>query len=392
MEDAVRRRLPFPVGLFLVLAWAWAGLSSQTVSWLSAVEHVASGVDYYTSTDSSLLDPPGPIAVFLLRLDPARVRLDSVLSNDEVFGAEAVQPIAERHHAVAAVNAGFFNTRNGEPIGLLKVSGELVSDTPFTKGAVAIRSPLRGRTALEFDQISARISMKFKTGGREWVVPVDGVDTTRERGKLMLYTPAYHADTDTAANGTEWTLQGRPAKVMEIRRDQGHTPIPRTGSVLSFGGLELPDALVALKPGVEVQFAITWRSLNGLSSKHLESADHIVNGNGLLRVKGHVLTDWQVERFSGSDFMNMRHPRTLVGVDKKGFIWLAAIDGRQPGLSIGMNFAELQRLCDRLQLTDALNLDGGGSTTMVIKDQIVNKPSDPGGPRPVSDAILVIVR
>ena len=60
--------------------------------------------------------------------------------------------------------------------------------------------------------------------------------------------------------------------------------------------------------------------------------------------------------------------------------------------SIGMTFAELVALCTRLDLTDALNLDGGGSTTMVVKDQIVNRPSDVAGPRPVSDAIIVKAR
>ena len=76
----------------------------------------------------------------------------------------------------------------------------------------------------------------------------------------------------------------------------------------------------------------------------------------------------------------MRHPRTLIGVDARGFIWLAAIDGRQPDHSVGMNFSELEALCDRLQLTDALNLDGGGSTTLVIRGQIMNgRPTPPSG-------------
>jgi exopolysaccharide biosynthesis protein len=57
-----------------------------------------------------------------------------------------------------------------------------------------------------------------------------------------------------------------------------------------------------------------------------------------------------------------------------------------------MNFAELQRLCDRLHITDALNLDGGGSTTMVVNGAIKNTPSDAGGPRRVSDALIVTLR
>ena len=81
-------------------------------------------------------------------------------------------------------------------------------------------------------------------------MPIDGVDTTRERGKVMLYTPAYHGDTDTATNGTEWIIRGGEKPfVIGIRKDAGRTPIPRDGVVLSYGGLELPDELGALDVG-----------------------------------------------------------------------------------------------------------------------------------------------
>ena len=366
-------------------------LLAQPAPWLSPGRTIAPGVQYYTSTDTTLVGSEGPIAVYLLQLDPSRTRLASVLSNDEVVDAEPVQAMAARHHALAAINAGFFNVRNGEPVGLLKVGGELVSDTPITKGAVAIRSPARGKTELEFDQVSARVVMTFRAAGRDRRVPIDGVDTTRVRGRLMLYTPAYHPDTDTAANGTEWVLDGTPLKVIEVRRDQGRTPIPRGGRVLSFGGLDLPADLAALTSGTAVKFQTSWSTVHGLPPSHLDAADHVVNGNGLLRVRGQVVSDWKVEHFA-EDFPRVRHPRTLVGRDRTGAIWLVAVDGRQPEHSIGMNFDDLQRLCDRLHLTDALNLDGGGSTTMVIKDEIVNTPSDAAGPRAVSDALLVTIR
>ena len=79
----------------------------------------------------------------------------------------------------------------------------------------------------------------------------------------------------------------------------------------------------------------------------------------------------------------------MIGEDNKGAIWLITVDGRQPALSLGMSFTELQTLARRLGLRSALNLDGGGSTTMVVQGNIVNHPSDPTGPRTVSDAILV---
>ncbi len=386
------RRVRSIVALSLALLWLSAGASSQT-AWLSQPRPVVPGIDYFTSTDTSLVESGGPIAVFLLRLDPARARLSSVHANDEIMGLETVDSMAQRHQATAAVNGGFFNVANGDPQFVLKEAGELVSDTSVVKGGVLIRSPAQGKTELEFDQLSAQVALMFKAAGREWTVPVAGVNTTRARGRLMLYTPKYHADTDTAANGTEWVLSGKPQRVTEIRRDVGRTPIPRDGSVLSFGGLDLPEELAALTTGTTVEFKITWRTINGTPASRLNAAEHIVTGAGLLRLKGRPVSNWQeVESLNPLTFINMRHPRTLIGVDNRGMIWLAVIDGRQPEHSVGMNFADLGRLSDRLRLSSALNLDGGGSTTMVVQNRIVNRPSDPTGPRRVSDAILVRTR
>jgi hypothetical protein len=359
---------------------------------LELVEVVAPGVEWYRSADSSLVGGAGPIAISLLRLDPMRVRLASALSNNRVLDAEPVDRIAARHDAIAAVNGGFFNRHNGEPTGLLKVGGELVSDASRLKGAVVITNLPTGQMALTFDQLSAKVVMRYRSRGRAWEVPVDGVDTTRGRGRLMLYTPAYHEDTDTAPTGTEWTLNGDPLRVAEVRPNSGQTPIPPRGAALSYGGLDLPDALAALAPGVEVTFEIRWTSRGEIPTDELNQSDHIINGAGLLRREGEVLSDWTDEGLSSSAFVDARHPRTLIGVDDRGFIWLVAVDGRQVDYSIGMTFADLQRLADQLHLTDALNLDGGGSTTMVVRGRIVNRPSDPGGARSVSDAIIVTLK
>jgi exopolysaccharide biosynthesis protein len=131
--------------------------------------------------------------------------------------------------------------------------------------------------------------------------------------------------------------------------------------------------------------------VNGLEPQRLEAADHVVNGAGLLRRAGVPITNWDIEKLSGQAFVQAKHPRTLIGLDRQGFIWLVVVDGRQPA-SGGMSFADLQRLADRLELTDALNLDGGGSSTMVVRGKIVNRPSDGAGPRAVSDAIGVTIR
>jgi hypothetical protein len=347
-------------------------------------------VSFYRSSDVSLIEGAGPIAVALLRLDPARVRLSSALSNDEVADAETVLAIAMRHGALAAVNGGFFNGINGEPIGVLKVSGELVSDASAVKGAVIIEAAPGEPTSLTFDRIAAKMTLLCSRDDRTWSIAIDGVDTTRERGRLMLYTPAYHADTDTAPTGTEWIVAGDPLRVTAVLPRSGHTPIPRDGVVLSYGGLDLPESLRELTVGTSVTLQTTWRTGRGLPPSRLDAAEHIINGAGLLRWRGEVIEDWSAEGLVPEAFTDAFHPRTMIGLDEQGFIWLVAVDGRQPDHSMGMRFRDLQRLADRLELTDALNLDGGGSTTMVVNGRLVNRPSDPVGPRPVGDAILVM--
>ena len=375
-------------GFIVLVITAVACLGGDQTAWLGPAKSVAPGVDFFQTIAPT---QDGQVAVYLLRLDPAKAQIESGLSNDEVMYAERVDSIAARKNAIAAVNAGFFNVKNGEPAGLLKVAGELVSDTVLTRGVVAIHSPPGARQQFYFDQVSARAQAQFtvSTDTQPVTVAIDGVDTIRERGKLMLYTPAYHADTDTAANGTEWVLGGKPLKVIDIRRDLGKATIPRDGAVLSYGGLEPPSPLDWLLPGTTITFKTTWKVLNGTPEARFEEARDIINGAGLLIRDGKPLSGWQAtENLQPNTFTDVRHPRTLIGLDRSGFLWLITIDGRQAH-SVGMTFADLIELSRRLEFEHALNLDGGGSTTMVVGGVIVNKPSDAAGPRPVSDAILV---
>jgi exopolysaccharide biosynthesis protein len=68
------------------------------------------------------------------------------------------------------------------------------------------------------------------------------------------------------------------------------------------------------------------------------------------------------------------------------------VDGRQPELSVGMTLAELASLLIELGAVEAVNMDGGGSTAMVIRGRVVNSPSDLSGERAVGDALLVFLR
>ncbi len=372
----------------LVVACALAVLHGQTLD-LGSPRDVAPGVSLYHTTDASLIDPAGSLSVWLLRVDPARADLRAALANDEVVGTETVGDTAARHDAIAAVNAGFFRP-NGDPAGIYTFGGRLISETDRPRGAVGIVRHGSG-LRLIFDRVSASASLAVHRALRRATrVRIDGIDTTRRLGALMLFTPAYHAHTDTAAGGTEWVLDGPPLRVAGSPRRDGKTPIPRQGFVLSYGGARPPPVLNRLRPGTTVRIETQYVP-EATPAAEWAAASDIIGGAGLLARSGRYVDDWKVERFSAG-FAESRHPRTMIGTTADGIIWLVVVDGRQPQLSSGMTLVELRELARRLGLTNALNLDGGGSSTMWVSGRVVNSPSDATGPRRVSDSLLIADR
>lgn len=89
-------------------------------------------------------------------------------------------------------------------------------------------------------------------------------------------------------------------------------------------------------------------------------------------------------------FRNGRHPRTAIGVNAEATrLWLVVVDGRQ-AYSAGMTLPELREFLDLLGAEQALNLDGGGSSTMAVGDRVVNHPSDAAGERAVVNGLGVV--
>jgi hypothetical protein len=119
-----------------------------------------------------------------------------------------------------------------------------------------------------------------------------------------------------------------------------------------------------------------------------DGVTHVVGGFPLLLQEGNRVGDLEVA--SRPSFAAARHPRTAVGFDEENdLLWLVVVDGRQPGHSDGMTLPELATLLEGLGVSDAVNLDGGGSSVMVVKGLRVSRPSDAEGERPVVNALAV---
>ncbi|HTV00504.1 MAG TPA: phosphodiester glycosidase family protein, partial [Luteitalea sp.] len=301
--------------------------------WLGAPERIADGVDLFRVDGFHLGGADVPQSIRLLRLDPRRVRMASALATDDIPGRARVLDIAREAGALAAVNAGFFSPP-GEPVGLLRVNGRLVSDTRRLRGAVALLEDANG-AALRFGQAGARVTLHFRVGQRWRAMPIDGVDTVRGRGQLVLFTPASGPTTDTTG-GREWVVgqergaNGQPVWRVSPPSAAGNSAIPRDGYVLSRSGDVVPAALTSLSRATAVRVEETILVHGQARTADWQRAAAIIGGAGLLVQNGRPLTDWTRERLS-KGFDVTRHPRTVIARDRTGAVWLITIDGRQPG-------------------------------------------------------------
>jgi hypothetical protein len=403
------------VGLCLALvAVTWSVRAQPRIAIaLSAPEIVGDGIALYRSTDASVLDPSAPagaVALVAVELDPKRIRLATALAHGCSPARATVVEIAAREEAVVALNAGFFLPR-GAPAGLLKRSGRWIGGASRARGVAILPAPgPDGAARVLFTRATLGADLQFRSRLKTRVVPIDHL-TPQDAATGLSYfvAPCPELRQDEAAGApaapdareqvqspatpatptTTWPL-GRGYRVVTVsKRSQSAGPsIESPYGRLEFRGAVVPRDLARLGPGTRV--TIVPRIVSPEAAV-LRDAPDAVGGAGLLISGGAPVADWSGERLSPT-FATDRHPRSVIGVDGEGDIWLITVDGRRPSHSVGMSFVELQRLGQALGLRDALNLDGGGSTTLVVRGQIVNRPSDLTGPRPVSDAIVVRAR
>ncbi len=327
-------------------------------------EQIGTGLKYtslYRNTKA------GPISAYMVDLAPgSNYVIKPVLSNNAIVDLEKVQAMAERNKGIAAVNASYF-ALNGEILGLLKMNGEIVS------------SPTIGRTALGIlpdgkiliDQIDYKGTVTLPDGA---AIAITGVNHERGQDDLILYTNYYDNMTGTNEYGTDYIVSQDVVTAIV----HGNAVIPPGAVVLSAHGSN-EKALSGLKVGDAVKINQTLGSVWDKTIYAIGAGPRLIKNNS-------VFLTSKIEEFP-SDIAVGRAPRTAVGVTKDGHVLLVVVDGRQQH-SMGLTLLELALLMQEFGAVDAMNLDGGGSSEMVVKGKIMNKPSD-GRERSVGDALII---
>ncbi len=279
---------------------------------------------------------------------------------------------------VAALNADYYNDeRNyvGDPRDLLIRDGELLS------------APA-GHSCLWFDTAgnpqSTNVTSQFQAtlaGGSAFPF---GLNELRPHDGAVLYSAAIGTSTRTKG-GRELVLEpvpGQPwlplraggtlrARIREVR-ETGNSPLEASSLVLSLG-YKLAAQTPVPAAGAEI-------SLRTVTTPDLTGIQTAVGGGPKLVTAGKPWT------WSGLQF---RHPRSAIGWNRD-HIFLVAVDGRQ-STSAGMTFPELADYLVNLGCDEALNFDGGGSTTLWLLGQVVNQPSE-GQERPGASSLILFRR
>lgn len=351
---------------------ASASLSSQVLYDTVSVRSVGPGMVHYHVIAPAI---PWNIDVLQVHLRNPYVSLETVKANDRLVGYETVSSMAARKRGpgrvvVGAINGDFYGG-SGIPTNIQIAQGEILL-RPVTRPAI-------GFTAKNAPVISV-VSMAVTALIGDTIATVHGVNATRQTNQMILFNSFNGSTTGTNQSGTEvltrpitpWIVNDTVVCVAEsLEVGVGNMTIPRGWAVLSAHGTSATAVLSKVHRGD------TLRLIQSITPG-LRRIKEMVGGNPKL-VSGGIDVSYAAPR----------EPRTAAGFSADSTtLYLVTVDGRQPA-SVGMTFEELARFMIQIGVHEGINLDGGGSTTMVLRDSVMNSPSD-GGERAVSNGLLVI--
>jgi Phosphodiester glycosidase len=344
------------------------------------IESIAPGIEY---ADYQLVTAVGPLAVHVVAVEPHRsdVRIGSVIADDSLVSrGETVGSMARRERAVAGINGDFFDIGNtNRPVNMVVRDGALLQ-LPYKRYVLAVTHD--GWPHIAEFTFSGQVMIDQRT------MPLDGIDEMPQAdGGLSLLTPLYGRvpPRDNVTLVALQPLEGVPplARYRVTAVADNLSPQP-PGYYLAIG---LNDYGVVGVPDVNAIVAAS----GDLSPLGLDSITAAIGGGALILHEGAWYDDLDAPYREEN---SKRMPCSGAAIAPDGRLFLVEVDGRQPELSVGVTRVEFAALMRSLGATEGLLLDGGGSSTLVVRrlgdsvPDVVNSPSD-GKERRVADGIFV---
>src|SRR6476659_4677962 len=328
--------------------------------------------------------PHGPVAINVLRgpRPGGLTTLEPVVSNDTIVGRETLTGMQRRlasTAAMAGVNGDFFALATGRPSGMVMREGQLLAPPNGSRASAGVTTD----GTLDIRRIGFAGSWDAGAGPHV----LSALNAAPKTGRVALFTDAYGPATPPIAGSAAVILfpfpdaipsVGLSAPVVEVRAGSSPVPIPSGGAVPlardAAAAILRREAVVGSSLTVGLSFKPDWP---GIVAAVGGGPQIVRNGAPVFRA-GEAFTTNQ---------LGQRAPRSAVGQAADGRVVLVAVDGRQPGYSVGLTNFELAQALVRLGAVTGMALDSGGSTTMAFDGTLLNRPSD-GQERRISNALM----
>ena len=300
-----------------------------------------------------------PVYMFITKPNPTTLSMRPIRSNpSSAIGIEPILSTAQRQQAAAAVNAGFFNRNNQLPLGAVRAAGQWLSGPILGRGAMAWND----RGDLFMDRLA--LSEVVSAGGNSF--PVLAVNSGYVQAGIGRYTSGW---------GTAYKPLVDSEIVVTVRND-AVTARQKMGKAGS-GSVTIPSDgyLLAFRSNSGNSAGFTNGTQVALSSQSQPSTfdqyPNVMGGGPLLIRDRRIVLDPQLEGFS-KNFIQGSAPRTAVGKTADGTWIIATMHDRVGGR--GPNLTETAQIMQQLGSVDALNLDGGSSSSLYLGGQLLNRP------------------
>jgi len=295
-----------------------------------------------------------------------------------LYHKEKVSEMTRDAKVTAGVNGTFFG-EDGEPLGILMIYRELISYSIYDRTALIIDR--NNKCFIDNVSLSGGISIEGD------LLEISGINEKRETGDVIIYTPRYGSQTFDETPGLNLAVEDGIVKYIS----RGRTWIPKNGYVISADPTYHERLKDRVKVGSDVKMNMV---LSTFSEFNMADIKHVIGGGPRLLKGGQIYVSKNIERFK-TDVATSRAARTAVGITADGKLLLVTVDQNkiryypQPAnASAGMTLEELAGLMQELGAVEAMNLDGGSSTTFVLEGKLINNPAG-GEEREVSNAILL---
>ncbi|MEM9771795.1 MAG: phosphodiester glycosidase family protein, partial [Cyanobacteria bacterium P01_D01_bin.73] len=296
-----------------------------------------------------------------VELDPDAPEVDIVpvpALNDTRTGIASVWDTARRNQVAIAVNGGYFNRINKLPLGAMRRDGQWLSGPILNRGAIAWND------AGEFTFGRLKLEESVTANGKAW--PVISLNSGYVKAGIARYDknwgPSYVTMTD---NEVGIIVQGdRVVQQIPVASPGGNIPIPDDGYLLVTRSFQ--TAANALPVGTDL--VLSQQTVPANFSRF----PNIVAAGPLLVADGQMVLDAAGEGFSAA-FIRERAARSAIAQRSDGKILIVAVHNRRGGR--GPSLAEMAQLVQSMGAVNALNLDGGSSTTIYVGGQTLDRPS-----------------